>query len=96
MDENIATAKRIIEKILYMTIATVDKNGQTWNSPVYSAYDENYNFYWASDLNGQHSKNIAGNGKFLLLFMTPLPLREPAEEYTFKPKRVCLQMKTKY
>lgn len=60
-------ARRIIENILYITIATVDKNGQPWNTPVYSAYDEEYNFYWASDQNGQHSKNIADNNKIFIV-----------------------------
>ena len=33
-DENLAMAKRIVEKILYITIATVNPNGKPWNSPV--------------------------------------------------------------
>ncbi len=67
-------AKEIIEKILYITIATVDENGQPWNTPVYSAFDENYNFYWASDKNGQHSKNIRTNNKiFLVIYDSTVP-----------------------
>lgn len=67
-------AKEIIEKILYITIATVSKDGQPWNSPVYSAFDEKYNFYWASDQNGQHSKNIAENNKvFLVIYDSTAP-----------------------
>ena len=54
-------AKQILQKILYITLATATKDGMPWNSPVYSAFDENYNFYWASDHNGQHSKNIKEN-----------------------------------
>lgn len=62
-------AKEIIQKILYITIATVNNTGQPWNSPVYSAFDEDYNFYWASDVNNQHSENIAQNNKiFLVIF----------------------------
>lgn len=67
-------AKEIIEKILYITIATASKKGEPWNSPVYSAFDENYNFYWASDQNGQHSKNIAENSKvFLVIYDSTAP-----------------------
>ncbi len=70
----VAKAKGIIERILYITIATVSKDGQPWNSPVYSAFDENYNFYWASDQNGQHSKNIAENNKvFLVIYDSTAP-----------------------
>lgn len=60
-DKFVRRAKKIISKILYITIATSAKDGKPWNSPVYSAFDENYNFYWASDQNGQHSKNIKEN-----------------------------------
>lgn len=59
-------AKQILQKILYITLATVDKESQPWNSPLYSAFDEKYNFYWASDKNGQHSKNIRENPNVFL------------------------------
>src|ERR671933_588985 len=67
-------AKAIIEKILYIAIATASKDGTPWNSPVYSAFDENYNIYWASDQNGQHSKNIAENDKiFIVIYDSTVP-----------------------
>lgn len=62
-----AKAKAIIHKILYITIATVDRTGQPWNSPVYSVFDESYNFYWNSWKDSQHSKNIAANSKIFLV-----------------------------
>ena len=52
-------AREIISKILYLTIATVGKDGKPWNTPVYSAFDDQYNFYWASWTENQHSQNIA-------------------------------------
>jgi len=39
--------KEIIAKILYITIASVTKEGLPWNTPVYSAHDRQLNFYWA-------------------------------------------------
>jgi nitroimidazol reductase NimA-like FMN-containing flavoprotein (pyridoxamine 5'-phosphate oxidase superfamily) len=73
-DKYIQRAKKILNKILYITIATVSKDGQPWNSPVYSAFDKNYNFYWASDQNGQHSKNIAENDRiFLVIYDSTAP-----------------------
>jgi hypothetical protein len=39
-------AKEIIAKIEYVTIASVTNEGLPWNSPVFTAYDEGYNFYW--------------------------------------------------
>lgn len=67
-------AKKIIAKIKYITIATASKDGMPWNSPVYSAFDEEYNFFWASDQNGQHSKNIAENNNvFLVIYDSTVP-----------------------
>jgi len=66
--------KEIIEKILYITIATSSKDGKPWNSPVYSAYDENYNFYWASWKDNQHSKNIRKNNNvFIVIYDSTVP-----------------------
>lgn len=67
-------AKQILQKVLYITIATSTKDGMPWNSPVYSAFDENYNFYWVSDKNGQHSKNIKDNPNvFLVIYDSTAP-----------------------
>lgn len=67
-------AKEILQKIIYITIATSDKNGMPWNSPVSSAFDEEYNFYWTSNKNGQHSQNIRGNPNvFLVIFDSTAP-----------------------
>jgi nitroimidazol reductase NimA-like FMN-containing flavoprotein (pyridoxamine 5'-phosphate oxidase superfamily) len=73
MDDRISKAQEIISKIIYITIASAD-NGQPWNSPVYSAYDENYNFYWVSDRNGQHSRNIRTNENiFIVIYDSTVP-----------------------
>ena len=61
-------ARKIIEKILYITIATSSKGGAPWNSPVYSAFDEDYNFFWASWKENQHSKNIRENNQVFIAF----------------------------
>lgn len=67
-------ARQIINKIIYVTIATASADGQPWNTPVYSAYDDEYNFYWASDKNGQHSQNIQVNPKvFLVIYDSTAP-----------------------
>lgn len=60
-------AKEIIAEREYITIATSDADGQPWNSPVYSAFDEDYMFYWGSHTEAQHSKNIAVNNKVFLV-----------------------------
>ncbi len=68
-------AKEIIEKIIYITIATVTPEGTPWNSPVYSAYDKDtYAFYWVSSRAAQHSKNIEQNPDvFLVIYDSTVP-----------------------
>jgi len=67
-------AKEILHDVIYITIATVTPDGTPWNTPVYSAYDEDYNFYWVSDKNGQHSKNIRDNENvFIAVYDSNIP-----------------------
>ena len=62
-------ARDIVEKIRYMTLATASVDGKPWNSPVYTAHDENFNFYWISWRENQHSKNLAENPRaFIVIF----------------------------
>lgn len=66
-DRYLKRAKKIIQAISYITIATVSEDGQPWNTPVLSAFDENYNFFWVSYQNAQHSKNIKNNSKIFFV-----------------------------
>lgn len=60
-------AAEIIKDIKYITIASVSDDGQPWNTPVYSAFDKDLNFYWFSDKNSRHSQNVRSNNKVLLV-----------------------------
>ncbi len=69
-----------IQEIQHITIATIhkDTNGRQasrpWNSPVYSAFDSDCNFYWISDRYSQHSKNIQENPHvFLTIYDSTVP-----------------------
>lgn len=65
----IERAAIIIKTIEYVTIATVCPDGTPWNSPVYTAYDNDLNFYWKSWVENQHSKNISAcPDVFLVLY----------------------------
>ena len=70
MNEEFAKrAREIVEKIIYITIATVCEDGSPWNPPVYSAHDEEYVFYWISSQDAIHSKNVRRTGKaFLVIY----------------------------
>jgi uncharacterized protein YhbP (UPF0306 family) len=76
MQEELAKrAKEIIEKIIYITLASVTPKGKPWNSPLYSAYDKDtYAFYWVSPRATQHSNNIAENQNvFLTIYDSTVP-----------------------
>ena len=66
-DHHNQRAAEIIKDIKYITIASVSADGQPWNTPVYSAFDKDLSFYWFSDKNSQHSQNVRGNNKVLLV-----------------------------
>ncbi len=60
-------AKTILANVIHITIASVDENGQPWNTPVYSAFDDAYNLYWTSAKTNQHSQNIRTNSKVFIV-----------------------------
>lgn len=62
MSATIEHARKIVDKIKYLTIATVDSEGKPWNAPVFGMCDEDFNCYWGSYQGTQHSKNIEYNG----------------------------------
>src|SRR5215510_637740 len=76
----IECARQTIQEIQYITIATIHTHSdsrlanQPWNSPIYSAFDSDYNFYWVSDRRSQHSKNIQENSNtFLAIYNSTIP-----------------------
>ncbi len=75
-----ADATAVLGTISYITIATVSKDGQPWNTPVAGFhFDNDYTFYWASWQENQHSKNIRANGKaFVVVYDSTPPSNEPS------------------
>ncbi|MGH8905481.1 MAG: pyridoxamine 5'-phosphate oxidase family protein [Egibacteraceae bacterium] len=73
-DDRSGRAKEILAEIFYITIATVDGAGHPWNTPVYAAYDERFNFYWASWTESVHSRNIRQHPEvFLVVYDSTVP-----------------------
>jgi hypothetical protein len=54
-----AAARDIVEQNLYMTLATADRDGRPWASPVYYAPAGYTDFHWVSSLEATHSRNLA-------------------------------------
>jgi nitroimidazol reductase NimA-like FMN-containing flavoprotein (pyridoxamine 5'-phosphate oxidase superfamily) len=60
-------AKEIIEKIEYITIASITPKGKPWNSPVFGAYDKDFNFYFGTHRGSQKSKNLSANNHIFIV-----------------------------
>jgi|SRR4051812_1092668 nitroimidazol reductase NimA-like FMN-containing flavoprotein (pyridoxamine 5'-phosphate oxidase superfamily) len=61
MTQPIDEARRIIDANSYLTLATVDGQGQPWATPVWFAPRGCAEFYWVSRPGARHSRNIAGS-----------------------------------
>ncbi|OGG72735.1 hypothetical protein A3A38_03685 [Candidatus Kaiserbacteria bacterium RIFCSPLOWO2_01_FULL_53_17] len=74
VESNLERAQRIIAEIKYITLATVAEDGRPWNAPVFTAYDEKYNFFWGSHVGSQHSTNIRSKPDvFLVIYDSTVP-----------------------
>lgn len=74
MDKKIKSAIKIIKKIEYINIASITPEGLPWNSPVYTAFDKNLNFYWLSYKKNQHSINVRNNPNvFVTIYDSTVP-----------------------
>lgn len=56
-----------LRRIPYVTLATVSEDGQPWNSPVWAMHDDRLCFYWFSDKESQHAKNVRANGRVFIV-----------------------------
>lgn len=87
-------AKQIIKDNIYMTIATASMKGKPWISPVFFAYDEDYNLYWVSSKDSRHSKLISENSDVsIVIFDSRAPEGEGDGVY-FEAKAIELESKT--
>jgi uncharacterized protein YhbP (UPF0306 family) len=59
-DRDLASAREIVDSNLYMTLATADRDGNPWASPVWYAHAGYVEFLWVSRPDARHSRNLAG------------------------------------
>jgi pyridoxine/pyridoxamine 5'-phosphate oxidase len=57
--ELVAHARALLDANRYLILATADRDGRPWSSPVYFAAAERWEFYWVSAAEAQHSRNLA-------------------------------------
>jgi nitroimidazol reductase NimA-like FMN-containing flavoprotein (pyridoxamine 5'-phosphate oxidase superfamily) len=54
-------ARDLMDRLVFMNLATASRDAVPWNSPVFYTCDEDLNFYWLSSPDAQHSRNIREN-----------------------------------
>jgi hypothetical protein len=52
-------ARVVVDASMYMVLATADRAGRPWSSPVYFAHLGCREFFWVSSPQAAHSRNIA-------------------------------------
>jgi len=58
--ENLAAhARDLLNANRYLTLGTVDAHGAPWTTPVYFAAADERVYYWVSEIDAQHSRNLA-------------------------------------
>jgi hypothetical protein len=90
-DDNAAKARAIIDANRYMTLSTADANGLPWVSPVWYATVDHRHFYWVSDPDARHSRNLASRPQLAIVIFdstvvpgdaAPVYMSAVAEEVT--------------
>lgn len=82
MKTPIEATKEIIDKIAYLNIATVTKEGRPWNTAVWFAKDNHYNLYFVSPKTTVHAKNIElNNACFVTIYDSTAPEGEGVGVY---------------
>jgi hypothetical protein len=67
--------QRIVDAIMYMTLATADDEGRPWASPVWYAQATSAEFLWVSDPDARHSRNIAARPEVgIVIFDSTVPI----------------------
>jgi hypothetical protein len=74
VDELDAHARALIDANLYVTLGTADADGVPWASPVYYATADYAEFYWVSNTDARHSRNIAQRAQVsMVIFDSQVP-----------------------
>jgi hypothetical protein len=62
-----AHARALLDANRYLTLGTVGADGRPWTSPVYFAAAGLREFYWASEADARHSRNLAARPQVSLV-----------------------------
>lgn len=75
-------AERVLSGTRYVVLSTADEDGLPWVTPVWFARDGRAEFYWVSDPETRHSRNIAVRADVaLVVFDSQVPVGEASAFY---------------
>jgi len=75
MNDEAGIAREIVERSLYMVVATADPSGQPWASPVYFAHRDYREFFWVSEPDATHSVNLRDRREVgIVIFDSSVPI----------------------
>jgi pyridoxine/pyridoxamine 5'-phosphate oxidase len=70
-----AIARDVIDSNSYMTLGTADATGTPWVSPVWFATSDYREFFWVSDPERRHSRNLAERPELaIVIFDSQAPI----------------------
>lgn len=74
-DEDLAAhARGLLDVNRYLTLGTVDADGSPWTTPVYFAPAGERDYYWMSDVDARHSRNLADRPRVsIVVFDSSVP-----------------------
>jgi hypothetical protein len=74
-DEQLAAhARELIDGNRYMTLGTADADGNPWVTPVFYATADYASFYWVSQTDAVHSRNLASRPQLsIVIFDSTVP-----------------------
>jgi hypothetical protein len=77
-----AAARAIIDDNSYLTIATADRAGLPWASPLWYAHAGYREFFWTSSPAARHSRNLAERPQAgIVIFDSRAPIGSPQAVY---------------
>jgi nitroimidazol reductase NimA-like FMN-containing flavoprotein (pyridoxamine 5'-phosphate oxidase superfamily) len=77
-----STARQIIDGSRYLTLATADGAGNPWAAPVWYAHEGYTSFFWVSQPQARHSRNLAVRAAAsAVIFDSTVPERQAQAVY---------------
>jgi nitroimidazol reductase NimA-like FMN-containing flavoprotein (pyridoxamine 5'-phosphate oxidase superfamily) len=81
-EELSARARAIIDANRYMTLGTADASGVPWVSPVWFATEDYRAFFWVSDPEARHSRNVTRRPRIgVVIFDSQVPVGDAQAVY---------------